>query len=171
MRMRMRMYGKSVLRSLSDDFMGAWEKSPNEEWRVHLPSSIDIRPMGESGTNAYAQMGRMLAPRDKLLHAHDFTRLRNLGIMRSLIKQSWPLQHIRAITSPQTQPQPQPSPSIFPPTPPPPIHPSTHVNNPPPSAAPSTARAGSPCPARPFGPCASGCSRGTRRLFRARRRC
>ncbi len=73
--MRRRKYGKFVLRSLSDDFLGEWEKSLNEEWRVHLPSSIDIRPMGESGTNAYAQMGSMLAPRDKLLHAHDFNQL------------------------------------------------------------------------------------------------
>lgn len=33
------------------------EKSPNEEWRVHIPSSIDVRPTGEKGTNAYALMG------------------------------------------------------------------------------------------------------------------
>ncbi len=37
--------------------LGDVRKSPNEEWRVDIPSSIDVRPMGEKETNAYAQMG------------------------------------------------------------------------------------------------------------------
>lgn len=49
--------GEIVLRSSSEDFLGKIEKSLNEEWRVDIPSSIDVRPMGKEGTNAYAQMG------------------------------------------------------------------------------------------------------------------
>ncbi len=36
--------------------LGDVRKSPNEEWRVDIPSSIDVRPMGKKETNAYAQM-------------------------------------------------------------------------------------------------------------------
>lgn len=54
--------GEYVLRSLSEDFLGEWEKSPNEEWSVDIPSSIDVQPMEETGMNAYAQMGPCFAP-------------------------------------------------------------------------------------------------------------
>ena len=42
-------------------FLGKCEKSPNEEWRINVPSSIGVRPMGQKGTNAYAEMGRICA--------------------------------------------------------------------------------------------------------------
>ena len=41
---------------LSETVLGKVWKSPNEKWRVYIPSSIDVRPMGETEKNAYAQM-------------------------------------------------------------------------------------------------------------------
>ena len=96
-----------------------------------------------------------MAPSSCSLMIHQ---LRNLGIMQ-LLKRSFPI--LTSTLLPLTlqsrtltlQPQPK------------------RANNPPPSTAPSTAPAVSPCPARPFRPCASGCSTSTRRLSPARRRC
>ena len=45
-----------VLHQLSTWYLhGKW-KGSNEEGRVDVPSSIDVRPMVERGKNAYAQM-------------------------------------------------------------------------------------------------------------------
>lgn len=69
------------------------EKDPNEEWRVDVPSSIDIRPMGKKGTNAYAQMGsgreangaqKGHEDNSSMLIIHH---LRDVGIMQRSIKQ------------------------------------------------------------------------------------
>ena len=45
-----------VLHQLSTWSLCRIWKGSNEEGRIALPSSIDIRPMVESGKNAYAQM-------------------------------------------------------------------------------------------------------------------
>lgn len=49
---------RDVLRQLSIWHLHGVQKGSNEEGRFNIPSSIDIRPMEERGTNAYAQMDR-----------------------------------------------------------------------------------------------------------------
>ena len=50
------MTGRHVLRQLSTWHLHGAQTVSNEEGRVALPSSIDVRPIEHKGKNAYAQM-------------------------------------------------------------------------------------------------------------------
>lgn len=47
---------RDILRQYSIWHLHGLRKDSNEEGRVDIPSSIDVRPIEERGKNAYAQM-------------------------------------------------------------------------------------------------------------------
>lgn len=87
--------GGSVLRSLSAKLLGEEKRVRMKSGGFHIPSSIDIRPMVEQVTNAYAPMGSSRSHNYKNQKQHSAKRgekpyhthcsiinhLRNQGIM------------------------------------------------------------------------------------------